>query len=81
MVCTLAYRGIESISKEINVLNQCMPEYRNVFGIEDPRKSPNKCYLLQIACRAHALSMPTMHTPTRAASGGNHMIMSIILYA
>ena len=31
----------------------------------------------QIVCRAHALSMHTMHTPTRVACGGNCMIMSI----
>ena len=81
MACTLAYRGIESIFKEINVLNQCMhTQSRNVFGIEGVRKSPNECYLLQIVCRAHALSMHTMHTPTRAASGGNCMIMSIYSY-
>ena len=77
MACTLAYRSIESISKEINVQKQCMhaqtPQSRNVFGIEGARKSPNECYLLQIVivCRAHALSMHTMHTPTRAACGGN----------
>ena len=52
------------------------------LDLRGARKSPNECYLLQIVivCRAHALSMHAMHTPTRAASGSNCMIMSIYGY-